>query len=228
MIGFLVSSTGRMVQTALVLLIGSIGFCSPGMAQSSPGAAVAQVRTVLAQRSFWGRDYPLLIASIPGWARIQEKNIVIAPDVIFGGTPFRALEEAETQAKSLAASVAADQTVAGDFVELAAQGRRELPGKIASRPYKRGASYRVVVGLGSDFLRQDLTITEVQRILGKEEKVGTETEDVGEGRPIIYTDYVYAGGALIFRLSSYAPAPDQVFRIVLDIPSSMEAIGATR
>jgi hypothetical protein len=169
----------------------------------------------------------MLIASIPGWAHIQEKTISVAPDVVFGGTGFRSQEEAETQARNLAASLEQPRTLAPDFGDAAAQGRTGLAGKIAARPYNRGASYRVTLAFGSNFL-PDLRIAEVQRALGKEESVSTEVEDIGEGRPIVYTNYLYAGGALIFKLSNYAPEPDQVSRVVLDIPSSFEAIGGTR
>jgi hypothetical protein len=184
------------------------------MAQPPKQVAIVQLRAALLQRPLWGRDYPMLIASIPGWAHIQEKTISVAPDVVFGGTAFRSQEEAETQARNLAASLEQPRTLAPDFGDAAAQGRTGLAGKIAARPYNRGASYRVTLAFGSNFL--------------PEESVSTEVEDIGEGRPIVYTNYLYAGGALIFKLSNYAPEPDQVSRVVLDIPSSFEAIGGTR
>jgi hypothetical protein len=227
MVRFLLTVSERVLRAGSVLLIGSVVNCSPGMAQSTKESAIAQLRMALAERALWGRDYAVLIASIPGWARLQERTIIITPDVVFGGTPFRSREEAETQARSLAAYIEQAQTPARDFVNAAVEGRKAISGKIGSGPYSRGASYRVVLDLGSNFL-PNLTIAEVQRTLGKEEAIRSEAEDFGEGRPLVYTNYVYADGALIFQLSNYAPAPDQVFRVVLDISSSLEAIGGTR
>jgi hypothetical protein len=196
-------------------------------AQSTNPKVITQVRMSLAQRSLWGRDYAALIASIPGWARIQEKTIVIAPDVVFGGTPFRSREEAETHAERLAAALEQPEALAPNFEHAAVEGRRALAGKIAARPYSGGESYRVVLGVGSNFL-PELTIADVQRILGKEEAIRSETEEVGDGRPIVYTAYVYFDGTVIFKSSNYAPRPDQVVQVVLDISSSLEAIGGTR
>jgi hypothetical protein len=223
-----ITLTRRVLWGGAILLIGGLVIGSPGMAQSTKQSAITQLRMGLAQRSLWGRDYAALIASIPGWARVQERTIVIAPDVVFGGTPFRSREEAETQARRLAAALEQPQTLAPDFEYEAAVGRRALAGKIAARPYGGGESYRVVLGFGSNFLPV-LTIEDVQRIFGREEAIRTEVKDFGrDARPIVYTGYVYFDGAVIFQTSNYAPAPDQVVRVVLDLSSSFEAIGGTR
>lgn len=216
------------VRAGSVLAIGTLAITSAAMAQAPKQLAITQLRAALLQRPLWGRDYTTLVASISGWAQIQEKTIIVAPDVVFGGTSFRGREEAEAQARKLAGSLERPRTLAPDFMDAAAEGRTDLGGKITARPYSRGASYRVTVGFGSNFLPADLRIAEVQRKLGKEEAVTTEIEDIGEGRPIVYTNYIYADGALIFKLSNYAPAADQVFRVMLDIPSSVEAMGGTR
>jgi len=105
MIKLFLTLSGRVLWAGALLLIGSLVISSPGISQSTKQSVIAQLGMALAQRSLWGRDYAALIASIPGWARIQEKTIVIAPDVLFGGTPFGSREEAETHAERLAAAL---------------------------------------------------------------------------------------------------------------------------
>lgn len=226
MIDFFVTLCGRVIWLYTLLSFGTLAMVSPAIAQSSKQSAIAQLRMSLAQRSLWGRDYAALIASIPGWARIQEKTIVVAPDMVFGGTPFQSREEAEAHAKRLAAALSEQPpTLAPDFERAASEGRKALVGKIAARPYG-GNSYRVVLGVGFNFL-PDLMIAEVQRSLGKESEIRQEIDDSGDRRPIVYTGHVYSHGAEIFQLSNYAPASDQVVRVILEISSALEAIGGT-
>jgi hypothetical protein len=211
-----------------VLLTALVVVSSPAIAQAPEDEAVAQIRTSLSQRSLWGRDYPLLIASIAGWVRIGERKITVAPDVVFGDTPYRTREEAETYAKLLAAAlVERPATLSSTFASIAEEGRGALTGRVGVRPFNNGDSYRVTVGFGLNFL-PILRIAEVQRILGREQAIRREVDDRGgERRPLVFTAYVYAGGAELFQTSNYAPSADQVVRAVFDTSLSFRAIGGT-
>jgi len=86
-----------------------------------------------------------------------------------------------------------------------------------------------VIGRGLELLPAALSIAEVQRVLGQEESVQREVEDGGgEHRPVVFTSHVWAGGALVYQTSNYAPAPDQVVRVVLSVPSALLAVAEAR
>jgi hypothetical protein len=214
---------------ALALLAGAVFVLPPALAQAPADSASGPVRAGLVQRELWGRDYPLLIRSIPAWAQIQEKTILIAPDVIIGGTPFRTAAEAERPANRLRTALAQAPAALGPDFATAAREAGTGAAKIEVRRYGGDGSYRVVIGRGLGFLPAELTIAAVQRVLGKEESVRREVEDGGgEHRPVVYTSHAWGGGALIVQTSNYAPAPDQVVRVVLGVPSAMRAVSEAR
>jgi hypothetical protein len=214
---------------ALSLIAASALVSAHAFAQRPAEPAVGLVRTSLGQRALWGPDYALLIASVPAWAQAQEKTILIAPDLIIGGTPFRTAAEAEKQARTLRAALArATYSMGPDF---AAAARAAKPGadQVEVRRYGTDGSYRTVIGRGVEFLPPALTMAEVQRVLGKEQSVKRDVEDGGgEHRPVVYTSHVWAGGALLYQTSNYAPAPDQVVRVVLNVPSALRALSEPR
>jgi len=191
-----------------------------------PGAAaVALVRTALSQRDLWGRDHPLLIASIPAWARSDEKTVIVAADAIIGGTPFRTREEAEKRATALRQALAATHArrgggLAGD----AAQAAGAAADRVSVRRYGLDESYRAVIGLGLDLLPATTTMDEVRRVLGKEEAVRRDVEESREARPLVLGSHVYAGGAIVYQTSNFTPHADQVFRVVLGIPAALRAV----
>jgi len=212
----------------LVLALCAIGTLigSPrAISQTPRDAAVAQVRTSLARRELWGRDYPLLIASIPGWARIREKTVIVAADVVIGGTPFATPEEAEKRARALReALAAAPDALRSDFARIAGQAVEAAAAKVGVHRYGADNSYRVIVGLGIDLLPPSLRLAKVERVHGKRRTVEREVVDGGEYRPIVLTGYVYAGGALVYQTSNYAPIPGQVVRVVLSVPAAFQAL----
>jgi hypothetical protein len=219
------------VRFHLVLPLAAASFLAwwPALAQKptrdAGAAAVALVRTALSQRGLWGRDHPLLIASIPAWARSDEKTIIVAADAIIGGTPFRTRQEAEKRAAALRQALAATQTrrrgsLAGD----AAQAAGAAADRVSVRRYGGDESYRAVIGLGLDLLPATTTMDEVRRVLGKEEAVRRDVEESREARPLVLGSHVYAGGAIVYQTSNFTPHADQVFRVVLGIPAALRAV----
>jgi hypothetical protein len=219
-IGGIRFASGLLVAAAGVLISSQV------LTQTGDDAVVAQVRASIVQRALWGRDFPLMVASIPGWNRIGEGTIVVAPDVIFGATPHLNREEAEKQTTALATALSdAAVRFRPEFAQIAEQGKTAAAAKVSVRRYGNDESHRVVVGPGLDLLPPDLRISDVQRVLGKEQAVKRETEEGGgERRPLFLTSYVYAGGAVVYQTSNYTAAPDQVFRVVLNVPSALRAI----
>jgi hypothetical protein len=215
----------RLYRVLPLLAAGAIVWSSPATAQT-PREPVAQMRASLAQQQLWGRDYPLLIASIPAWVRIQEKTIVVAPDVVFGGTPFSTIEEAEKHAQDLRRALAeVPKPLSPDFASIAEQAKGRVAERVGVHRYGGDNSYRVIIGFGLNLLPPDLHAVEVERLLGKEEAVKRDVEDGGgEHRPVVFTTHVWAGGALLYQTSNYAPTPDQIVRVILNVPVALRAL----
>jgi hypothetical protein len=209
-----------------LLIVGAVLCSLPAGAQPSGDPAVAPVRASLAQPKLWGRDYPLLIASIPGWARIGEKTIFVAPDVIYGGTPFHTREEAEKRAEELRRALAGTSTpLSPEFARIAEQARGAVAEKVGVHRYGLDNSYRVIVGMGLDLIPPELRVVEVQRLLDRQGTVRREVEDGGgEHRPVVFTGVAWSDGALIYQTSNYAPTPGQVVRVVLSTPVALRAV----
>jgi hypothetical protein len=186
---------------------------------------VALMRTSLSQRALWGPDYSLLIASIPAWAQAQEKTILIAPDLIIGGTPFRSAAEAEKRAAALRAALVRTSYSLGPDFAAAAREAKPAADRVEVRRYGTDGSYRTVIGRGVGFLPPTLSLAAVQSVLGKEASVKREVEDGGgEHRPVVFTSHAWAGGAVVYQTSNYAPTPDQVVRVVLNVQPALRAI----
>lgn len=214
---------------ALSLLAAGALVSAHAAAQAPADPAIGVVRTSLGRRALWGRDYPLLIASLPAWAQAQEKTILVAHDLILGGTPFRSPAEAERRARTLrAARARAAYPLSPDFAA-AAREAKPAESRVEVRRYGTDRSYRTVIGRGLELLPPALSIAEVQRVLGQEESVQREVEDGGgEHRPVVFTSHVWAGGAIVYQTSNYAPAPDQVVRVVLSVRLALRAVAEAR
>jgi hypothetical protein len=215
------------IRPVVVLLAASTSFLILSVSAQTPETPdVVQIRVSLTQRGLWGQDYPLVIASIPAWAGIQENQIVVASDVIIGGTPYPTLEAARTQADALRVALTRSlPPLRPAFARGAEQGRQFAASKISASRYGGDESYRVIIGLGLHLLPLDLLISDVRGIVGREQVERRDIEGgAGERRPIVYNSHIYVGGALIYQSSSYAPAPDQVVRVVLSIQPALRAI----
>ncbi len=215
------------IRLVLMLFGASTSSCLLNVSAQTPEPPdVVQIRVSLTQRGLWGQDYPLVIASIPAWAGIQENNIVVASDVIIGGTPYPTLEEARKHADALREAFTRSlPPLRPAFARAAEQGRQLAASKISASRYGGDDSYRVIIGLGLHLLPLDLRISDVRSIVGREQMERRDIEGGGgERRPIVFTGYIYVGGALIYQSSSYAPAPDQVVRVVLSVQPALRAI----
>jgi hypothetical protein len=213
------------LRLALPLLAAATLVSACAFAQTPAEPKGGLMRASLGQRALWGPDYSLLIASLPAWAQAQEGTILIAPDVIIGGTPFRSAAEAEKQARALRAALARPSySLSPDFAA-ATRDAKPAAEKVEVRRYGTDKSYRTVISRGVQFLPTTLTMDQVRSALGKEQSVKREVEDGGgEHRPIVYTDHIWAGGAVIFQTSNLGPTPDHVVRVVLSVPAAVQAI----
>lgn len=212
----------------LLFLFGAIVPVASAPSGSTELQSAAIVRASLVDRSLWGRDYGTLLASIPGWARVGERRIIIAPNMIFGETSFRTKEEAASRAKELSAALMQGTSQFPPELKALMEGGPKAADKgVEVRPYQGGESYRVVVGYGRNPLAETLNIESVRQALGEPQDIKRSVDTGGERRPLETTTYVYAGGAAAFVTSNYGATNDQVVQVILDVPAAVQAIGGT-
>jgi hypothetical protein len=197
----------------------------PAGAQQTPAPRGGLLRIALLHRELWGAGYPQLVRSVGAWQAAGEQRIIVAPDLIIGANPYKSEAEAARGAAQFRAALAKPVTGAGEFRTFAAAA---TPGTIAVRRYGLDGSYRVTLAPAGPAFAPGLRLGVVEKLLGKPERVTVETkaDENSERRPLTLTDHVYAGGALVYQTSNYAPAPDSVFRVVLQVPATLRTLEA--
>ena len=75
-----------------------------------------------------------------------------------------------------------------------------------------------MLGPSYQFLPERLTTKQVEEVAGRPEKVATEViQTEGERRPVTLTLRSYAGGAIVYAESDWAPTPGLVDRVILNV-----------
>jgi hypothetical protein len=208
----------------------SILACAIARAQPSPSPSKPTLSSILSDRTLWGKDFPLALASLQSAQEVGVHGVVIFPTRIVGGTRFNTREDAEQMARKLTEVMATRELKPKpDFeamfkdigLRLAAPLKAEIIPAFADDD-----SIRVAWTLPeAEFLPPKLTVTAVQERLGPPEKVVTEViQSEGERRPVVLTLYRYAEGAVSFAESDIAARPGLVDRVLLDASAVMSTL----
>lgn len=188
-----------------------------------PSPAVA----VLKAGQLWGKDFPALLAYARAWNRAGEAAFVVFPDRAVGATPYRSANDAKPAYQGFSRTLEERPAPAtADFTDSVARVRAPPFQPSVIRLPEDGSNRLAVTGKGLEFLAPGLTIRKVHETLGPPESVkrqAVQEPDGGERRPVILTLHRYAGGAVIFAESEWAP-PGTVDRAVLDVRSVNEAV----
>jgi hypothetical protein len=170
---------------------------------------------ILTDLSLWGEKFSSLLAALPAFAGAGESQVWVFPNRVVGGNKFRSKDEAERQLKNLSENLKKGATPRSDKLRTyMAIGVTPLKPTVIL--FRDDRSYRVAAE-GGPFLQPGLTITDVRKRLGKEERVTTQMLDDGtEHRPVILTLHFYAGGAIAFAESDISATIGSVDRVLLD------------
>lgn len=214
----------------LVSLLGVACGCATTPSRA-PGAEPVRPSSptvaVLKAGQLWGKDFPALLAYARAWNRAGESAVVVFADRAVGATPYRSEGEAKSGYQAFSRAF-------GERPAPASADFQESIARIEAPPFQPAlirfpeddSSRLAVTGKGLEFLAPGLTIQKVHQTLGPPESVkrqAVQEPDGGERRPVILTLHRYAGGAVIFAESEWAP-PGLVDRAVLDVRSVNEAV----
>jgi hypothetical protein len=186
------------------------------------------IRRILSDAKLWGKDFPLVLASLPGFNRAGEKEITVLPNRIVGERRFKSLDEAGREAADVSKYLSSGQNkFRPDFQELFQRGFRERVATLKPQPlnFLDDDTKRVaILSRESQFLAPGLTIATVRQVLGEPEKITREVLDNGERRPIILKIHHYAGGAIAFAESNWTTRPGDIDRAFLNVPAVTAAV----
>lgn len=206
----------------LLILAMSLAFaCVTKVIQHPPPSPLVKI---LKDPTLWGKDYPAALAYLDSWNKIGKRIVAVFPNQLVGTTPYETREEADQKAKDLAQAMQRPQPRPNaDFDELLDDARKTPPPFQTEgiSVFPDDLSNRVAwTGPSIQFLAVQLTLDNVQERLGPPEKITRELvpSDI-ERRPVILTLYRYAGGAVVFAETDWAPRPGFVDRIIFDIPA---------
>jgi hypothetical protein len=200
------------------------------MPTPAPPVQETNLARVLADRRVWGKDLPTALAFVESWGRAGERRLYVFPDRVVGATQYRTRDEAQRVAVRLTEAMrAARRSARPGFEEL-----------LRGVPTRAPAALRVSVvrlvpddeyfhvawtGPSLQLLPPQLTVAAVRERLGPPERVVQELiQNETERRPVVLTLYVYAGGAVAFAESDWAPVPGYVDRAVLDVSAVTAAL----
>jgi hypothetical protein len=188
----------------------------------------ALIRRILSDTKLWGKDFPLVLASLPSFNRAGEKEITVLPNRIVGERRFKSLDEAGREAEDVSKYLSLGQNkFRPEFEELFQRGFRERIAALKPQPlnFLDDDTKRVaILSRESQFLAPGLTIATVRQILGEPEKITREVLDNGERRPIILKIHHYAGGAIAFAESNWTTRPGDIDRAFLNVPAVTAAV----
>ncbi|MBI3909714.1 MAG: hypothetical protein HY320_02130 [Armatimonadetes bacterium] len=214
-----------------------VGIAVLGLAGADPDRAGAlpqpktMLKNILTDRTLWGQDWPLAVAHLTAWSRAGESKVEIFLDALRGTTPYENTEQATKAASQLAAATKEPQPrlkaeVVARLGTRVNQRAASMQARVV-RLYTEDESTRIVwTGPSVQFLAPNLTLSAVHKRLGEPEKItGRLIQGRSDSsRPVILKLHSYAGGAVVFAESNYAPRPDIVDRIIVDVPAAKAAL----
>lgn len=200
--------------------------------KASAGSVMFQQRSgnieaIVTNPTLWGNNFPAVLQSLPAFSRAGERQVVVFSNRIVGRAKQQNQEQAQPNLRRLSEQIRANQKLTPNSPRISqfmAKPQVQLKEEVFHDMEDR--SFRIsAVAPQAQFLKADLTIAQVRKSLGKEEKVTTEVLDDGtERRPVILTLHIYAGGAVIFAESDFNPHPGSVDRVLLDAAAVSSAL----
>jgi len=170
---------------------------------------------ILTDQSLWGERFASVLAALPGFSGGGESEVWVFPDRVIGGNKYREKDQADRQVRNVSEALKKVRTPRSDKLR-AMIGTGQSTLKPTAILLTEDRTHRVAAE-GGPFLRPGLSIADVRRRLGKEERMTTEVIDDGtEHRPVILTLYFYAGGAIAFAESDRSVKIGSVDRVLLD------------
>jgi hypothetical protein len=188
------------------------------------------VAQVLARAGIWGKDFPSVLAFLESWKRINEQKIYVFPDRVVGGTQYRKREEAQTVAARLTEAMKTTRSKPKpQFADLLKGVPPQGPSQLrieAVRFLPDDDFFHVAWSNPSlQFLKPNVSMATVISRLGPPEKTTQELiQNETERRPVVLTLHSYAGGAIVFAESDWAPVPGTVDRVILDVTALTAAL----
>lgn len=170
---------------------------------------------ILTDQSLWGDRFPSVLAALPAFAGGGESQIWVFSDRVVGGNKFRDRDQADRQVRNVSEAMKNVRNPRSDKLRtMIARGVSTL--KPTAILFREDRTHRVAAE-GGPFLRPGLTMADVRRRLGNEERTTTELLDDGtERRPVGLTLHFYAGGAIAFVESDHSVKIGSVDRVLLD------------
>src|SRR5215217_3149190 len=170
---------------------------------------------ILTDQSLWGERLPSVLAALPAFAGGGESQIWVFSDRVVGGNKFRERDQAERQVKNVTEALKTARQPRSDKLRtMMTTGVSPL--KVSPILLPDDRTYRVTAE-GGPFLRPGLSIADVRKRLGKEERITTEVLDDGtEHRPVILTLHYYAGGTIAFAESDHSLKIGSIDRVLFD------------
>lgn len=175
---------------------------------------------ILTDQSLWGEDFPSVLAALPAFRTAGEQQVAVFPNQVLGRTKYKERGQPAQKLARFASGLKAYQNLTPRSAQLMtymAKGRTALTPTVFLLQDDR--TFRISAAAQSvQFLAPGLSIADVEKRLGKAEKITTEVLDDGtERRPVILTLHHYAGGAVIFAESDINPSIGSVDRVFLDV-----------
>jgi len=188
------------------------------------------VAQVLAKAGIWGKDFPSVLAFLETWQRINEQKIYVFPDRVVGGTQYRKREEAQTAAARLTDAMKTTRSKPkAQFADLLKgvppQGPSQLRIEAVAFLPDDDLFHVAWFNPSLQFLKPNVSMATVISRLGPPEKTTQELiQNETERRPVVLTLHSYAGGAIVFAESDWAPVPGTVDRVILDVTALTAAL----
>lgn len=186
-----------------------------------------RIETIVTNPALWGNNFPTVLQSLSAFSRAGERQIAVFANRIVGHAKQENLDQAQPNVGRLSEHIRANEKLTPNSARIRqfmARPQVSLKAEAFHNPEDR--SIRIsAVAAQAQFLKPGLTIAQVRKSLGREEKVTTEVLDDGtERRPVILTLHVYAGGVVVFAESDLNPRPGSVDRVLLDAPAVSSAL----
>ena len=195
------------------------------------------VATIVTNESVWGRQFPLVLRTLPAWREMGEDELTVVGDLVIGRrrpSSEQTPEAVQSRFRELL------QRSRGDFSAIAAMFRRyrhelDLP-RLAASPFDQSVDViRVAGGFRlmariEGILAPRLTASVLASEFGAPEQLRSIASSGSGDRTVTVTEYSYQRGAIRFMTASDEPFVQGrnerlIERVVLGVPSIETAIG---
>lgn len=211
--------------TALKALGLAVGLLLPASAALAQRPTLEQV---LGKKELWGKDFPAVVGSLPGWQAAGESQVIVLPAAVASSRSYRTRTEAQRALGVLTRRLAAPlPRLKASFEPMAApaaEAMRRFRAEVV--PLETKEKHGVIWTADSaQFIAPDLTAKKVEDLLGPPESVSTELlQTEKDRRPEVLTLRKYARGAVAFADSDMSPVPGGIGRVILSVPAASRAV----